>query len=153
MASSKHFIPTEMKKNIDSLASLKLEIARLTVEQQMQEKLLGGYLKDYARSMSPANLVKNAFKSITGDPEIKSSFKTKGVEAAIGFVVTQLLFKNANPLVRTAASVLGTSFASGIFGDESTKYIDKIKNFYQRFRKKKEDTGAPLFGEEDNYSG
>ena len=142
-----------MKRNIHSLAQLKLEIDRLSSEKHFKEKQLNTYVKEYTQSLKPANLIRNAFTSITGDSELKGMLKTKGTEAAIGFVVTQLLFKNANPLVRTAATVLGTTFASSIFGEEGPKYVEKIKNLYQKFRSKKTDDNPDSFNEGDNYIG
>ena len=129
-----------MKRNIHSLAQLKLEIDRLSSEKHFKEKQLNTYVRDFSQALKPANLVKNIFSSITGNSELKGMLKTKGTEAALGFVVTQLLFKNANPLVRTAATVLGTSFASTIFGDDSAKYVDKIKSLFKKFQKKNTST-------------
>lgn len=135
------------------MAQLKLEIDRLTSEKHLKEKQLNMYIKDFSQSLKPANLVRNIFSSITGNSELKGMLKTKGTEAALGFVVTQLLFKNANPLVRTAATVLGTSFATTIFGEDSSKYVEKIKTLFQKFRKKKEETDSEQFNEGDIYTG
>jgi hypothetical protein len=141
-----------MNKNISSRAQLKLEIERLTAEKKLKEKQIGGLVKDYTTALKPVNLVKNAFSSITGDSELKGMLKTKGTEAAIGFVVTQLLFRNSNPLIRTAATVLGTTFASSIFGEDSAKYVEKIKNLIHKFRSKKGEIPSDTFNETDIYN-
>lgn len=142
-----------MKTKISSRDQLKIEIQRLTLEKQVKENQIKNHVKDYAQAMKPANLVKNAFSSLKGDDELKGMLKTKGIEAAIGFVVTQLVFKNSNPFVRTAATLLGTSFATGIFGEDSSKYIEKIKNIYHKFKAKHDKKGEGLFNEEDVYTG
>jgi len=141
-----------MSTSITSLAELKVEIDKLTVERKIKERNLNVHIKEFAISMRPANLIKNAFTSMSKDTELKSMLKTKGAEAAIGFVVTQLLFKNANPIIRTAATLFGTSFATTIFGDDSSKYIEKIKNIYQKFISRKEPVEDEQFNEGDNYT-
>ena len=141
-----------MSRNIQNLAQLRLEIVRLTVEKQVHEKQISIYVKEYAQSLRPINLLKNAFNSVRGDEELKGAIKTKGLEAAIGFVVTQLLFKKASPFIRTAATILGTSFATNIFGDDSSKYIGKIKELIHKFRSKKEERQSERFNDEDIYA-
>ena len=78
-----------MKRNINSLAQLKLEIDRLSSEKKFKERQLNTYVRDFSQALKPANLVKNIFSSITGNSELKGMLKTKGTEAALGFVVTQ----------------------------------------------------------------
>lgn len=142
-----------MKKDIHSRAQLHLEIERLSAEKKLKEQHLNQVIRDYSTSLKPINLIKNAFGSLKNDKDVKGMLKTKGLEAALGFFITQMAFKNSNPLVKTAATVLGTSFASGVFGDDSVKYIEKIKKLYQKFRAKT-GRGAPgTFNEEDIYTG
>lgn len=142
-----------MSKNIQSVADLKTQIALITEEKSKQELRLKNHVRDFTNSLKPANLIKNAFSSINSDPEIKSTLKIKGAEAAIAFIVTQLLFKNSNPIFRVAATVLGTSFAGKIFGADASKYIDRIKSVYNKFRNKNKEEGSDLFNEEDIYTG
>src|SRR6187402_2434274 len=111
-----------MKANITSRSQLQLEIERLTSEKQVREKQLNLHLKEYAQSLKPINMLKSAFNSVKKDPDVKGMLKTKGVEAVITMLVTQLLFKNSNPIIRTAATLFGTSFATGVFGDDASKY-------------------------------
>lgn len=138
-----------MKKQIRSLAELRLEIENLSVEKHLKERELNKQFKDWSQRMKPANLIKSAFSSLTGDSELKTQLASKGTEAALGFIVTNLLFKNSNPIVRTAATIVGTAFASKVFGEDSSVYIDKIKTLFEKFRKK-EDT--IIFDEQDNYA-
>lgn len=142
-----------MSKNIQSVADLKIQIALITEEKSKQELRLKNHVRDFTNSLKPANLIKNAFSTINSDPEIKSTLKIKGAEAAIAFIVTQLLFKNSNPIFRVAATVLGTSFAGKIFGADASKYIDRIKSVYSKFRNKNKEAGSDLFNEEDIYTG
>ena len=138
-----------MKKQISSLAELRLEIENLSVEKHLKERELNQQFQDWSQRMKPANLIKSAFSSLTGDSELKTQLASKGTEAALGFIVTNLLFKNSNPIVRTAATIVGTAFASKVFGEDSSVYIDKIKTLFEKFRKK-EDT--IIFDEQDNYA-
>ncbi len=142
-----------MKKNIHSLSELRVEIERLTLDKLERERRLSGYIKEYANSMKPANLVKSAFSSISNDPSLKGMLKSKGAEAAMGFLVSQLIFKNSNPIVRTAATLLGTGFATNIFGQDGSQYVNKIKTLYKKFRSRKDDGSQNDFNEEDIYKG
>lgn len=137
-----------MKKQIRSLAELRLEIENLSVEKHLKERELNKQFQDWSQRMKPANLIKSAFSSLTGDSELKTQLASKGTEAALGFIVTNLLFKNSNPIVRTAATIVGTAFASKVFGEDSSVYIDKIKTLFEKFRKKED---AIIFDEQDNY--
>ena len=138
-----------MKKQISSLAELRLEIENLSVEKHLKERELNQQFQDWSQRMKPANLIKSAFSSLTGDSELKTQLASKGTEAALGFIVTNLLFKNSNPIVRTAATIVGTAFASKVFGEDSSVYIDKIKSIFEKFRKKED---AIIFDEKDNYA-
>ncbi len=142
-----------MNRNIQNLAELKVQIALLSKEKIIQEQLLKNKFRGLTNSLKPVNLIKNAFAGIAGDRGIRNSFKSKGAEAAIGFLVTQLLFKNTNPVFRLAATVVGTSFAGKIFGEDSPKYIEKIKTIFNRYRTKRNEPDSGLFNEEDIYTG
>jgi len=96
-------------------------------------------------------MLKSAFSSVKKDPDVKGMLKTKGVEAVITMLVTQLLFKNSNPIIRTAATLFGTSFATGVFGDDASKYINKVKTLFQKFKRKSDPKGDEFFDEEDIY--
>jgi hypothetical protein len=64
-----------------------------------------------------------------------------------------LVFKNASPLIRTAASVLGSTAALKFFGDDSGKYIEKIRSLYDKLKNissGKNETND-IFSEEDIY--
>jgi hypothetical protein len=141
-----------MKKPIQSRADLKSEIARLSAEKQVAEHKLNTMIREFSTSMKPMNLIKSAFGSMKNDPDMKSIIKTRGLEALVGFVVSQLVFKKSNPFVRTAATVMGTSFASGIFGDDAINYVDKLKQLYRKFRDRKGKKDSGSFNEDDIYS-
>jgi|SRR5688572_23969422 len=142
-----------MKVNISSRSQLKLEIERVTQEKLRQEQQINQHLRDYAQSLKPINMIKNAFSSVNKDQDLKGMFKKKGIEAAVALMVTQLLFKNSNPIIRTAATLFGTSFATGVFGDDASKYITKIKNLFQKFKRKSDQRDNEFFNEEDIYTG
>ena len=140
-----------MKKNIQTRADLKAEIARLTVEKQVAEQNLNKMIREYSVAMKPSNLLKNALGSVKNDKELTGMLKTRGLEALLGFVVSQVLFKNSNPFVKTAATLMGTSFASGVFGEGAMKYIDKLKNLFQKFRTKSGESKEDSYSDEDIY--
>ena len=144
-------MPIDMIKNIESLSDLRLEIERISSKRDLHERQLSEQVKAYANSMRPANLIKNALTGMGQDKELTGMLKTKGVEAAIGLVITQLLFKNSNPLIKTAASLFGTSFATGVFGEDASQYVDKIKKIFQKFTAGKESPGNGVFRDEDIY--
>ncbi len=140
-----------MKTKIENIHQLREQIIRLSGEKLVKEEMLKARVRDFSQQMKPVNLIKNAFNSIKGDSELKSQLASKGTEAALGFIVTNLLFKNSNPVIRTAATVLGTAFASKVFGEDSPKYMEKIKGLFEKFKKKSKDVEDTDFNEEDNY--
>ena len=142
-----------MTKNIQSRAELRSEIERLTTEKQISEEKLNSMIREFSQSMRPVNLLKNAFGSMKKDTELTRMMKTRGLEALVGFAVSQLVFKKSNPLIRTAATLMGTSFASGVFGDDALKYVDKLKHLYQKFKSKTSRKESGSFNEEDIYTG
>jgi hypothetical protein len=99
-----------MKTKIDSLATLQLEIERLKSLKAAKDIQLKQSFQHLSNELKPVNLIKSTFNSITKDRELKTQIQSKGLEAALGFVVTNLLFKNANPVIRTAATLFGTTF-------------------------------------------
>ncbi len=141
-----------MTKTIQSHADLRSEIERLTVERQIAEQRLNSKIRDFSTAMKPINLLKNAFGTVKNDSELSTMIKTRGIEALIGFVISQLVFKKSNTLVRTAATLMGTSFASGIFGGDALKYVDKLKQLFKKFKSKTEQKPQGSFNEEDTYS-
>lgn len=142
-----------MKPAINSLETLRAEIIRLREEKKVRENQLRKSVQHLGNELKPANLIKSAFHSVSDDSELKSQLKSKGLEAALGFVVTNLLFKNANPVIRTAATVFGTTFASKLFGEESGKIIERVKSLYEKIRKQAEPSAKPgEFNEEDIYT-
>ncbi|MBL0340989.1 MAG: hypothetical protein IPP71_08715 [Bacteroidetes bacterium] len=140
-----------MKKQITSLAELKFEIERLTAEKQLKEQALNNQVKELSNRLKPINLIKSTFASFKEDSVLKNQLATKGTEAALGFIVSNLIFKNSNPIVRTTATLIGTAFASKVFGEDSSIYIDKIKNLFEKFKKKTEKEADPSFFEGDIY--
>ena len=140
-----------MKKNIQTRDDLKAEIARLTLEKEVAEQNLNRMVREYSVAMKPVNLLKNAFGSVKNDKELSGMLKTRGLEALMGFVVSQLVFKNSGTLVKTAATLMGTTFASGVFGDDAMKYVEKIKKLFGKFRSKGSDSNKDNFTEEDIY--
>ena len=140
-----------MKTEIANIHQLREEIVRLSGEKLIKEEMLKNRIKGFSQQMKPVNLIKNAFNSITGDSELKSRLASKGTEAVLGFIVTNLIFKNSNPAIRTAATVLGTAFAGKVFGEDSSMYIEKIKGLFEKFKKKSSEVENKEFNEEDIY--
>lgn len=142
-----------MKRSIRNRADLQMEIARLTGEKNVREKMLKENFHSFTEQLKPVNLIKSAFRSFTGDSELKSQLASKGTDAAIGFIISNLIFKNANPLIRTAASMLGSTVALKVFGDDSGHYVEKFKALFQKLKTvaKKDDKESRAFDEEDIY--
>jgi len=140
-----------MKTKIHSRTELRSEIERLKQLRLSKEIKIRTDFDNLAEQLKPANLVKSAFSSLAGDSELKNQVASKGTEAALGFLFTNLIFKNANPLIRTIAAVAGTAAASKIFGEDSSKYIEKIKNIYHKIRRKKSKDADFTFNERDIY--
>lgn len=147
------FIKISMKTKIDSLATLQLEIDRLKSLKAAKDIQLKQSFQHLSNELKPVNLIKSTFNSITKDNELKSQIQSKGLEAALGFVVTNLLFKNANPMIRTAATLFGTTFASKLFGEDSANIIGRIKNLYQKIKEKSPEEENKPFDEGDIYKG
>ncbi len=147
------FIKISMKTKIDSLATLQLEIERLKSLKAAKDIQLKQSFQNLSNELKPVNLIKSTFSSITKDSELKNQMQSKGLEAALGFVVTNLLFKNANPVIRTAATLFGTTFASKLFGEDSGNIIGRIKNLYQKIKEKSPDEENKPFDEGDIYKG
>jgi predicted lipase len=144
-----------MKRTIRNRGDLQREITRLKEEKLVRERVMNDKIHSITEQLKPANLIRNAFRGFTGDSELKNAMASRGTEAVFGFVVSNLLFKNANPLIRTVASMLGTTAAMKFFGEDSGKYIEQIKNLFRKLkeaagRQRKEDS---MFDEEDIYKG
>ncbi len=140
-----------MKAKIDSLATLQFEIERLKNMKAAKDFQLKQSFQNLSNELRPVNLIKSTFNSIAKNNELKSQMQSKGLEAALGFIVTNLLFKNSNPVIRTAATLFGTTFASKLFGEESGNIIARIKTLYQKIQEKSsEDLNKP-FDEGDIY--
>jgi len=142
-----------MKYTIRNRADLHREISRLTEEKNVREKMMKANLKGFADQFRPVNLVKSFFKSVTGDQDLRNQVTARGAEAALGFIISNLVFKNASPLIRTAASVLGSTAAVKFFGDDSGKYIEKFRTLYDKLKNiatKNNDTDD-IFNEENIY--
>lgn len=139
-----------MTKPIQSLNELRTEISVLKSRQRLQEEKVRKSVKSLAESVKPANLVKNAIKSFGSDKNLRSDLTLKGAEAAVGFLVSNLLLRNFGPAAKIIASLAGTTVATSILGDHAGKYIDKFKNLFNKFTKMnaKEETG---FDEKDIY--
>lgn len=142
-----------MKYTIRNRADLHRELSRLTEEKNVRERMMRANMKGFADQFRPGNLVKGFFKSLTGDQELKNQVTARGAEAALGFIISNLVFKNASPLIRTAASILGSTAAVKFFGDDSGKYVEKIKSMYEKLKNysagSNENDG--VFDEEDIY--
>jgi len=142
-----------MKYSIQNRTDLRREMARLTEERNIKEKMMKANFKGFADQFRPVNLVKSFFSSVTGDQDLKNQVTARGVEATLGFIISNLVFKNASPLIRTAASVLGSTAAVKFFGDDSGKYIEKIRSLYDKLKNissGKNETND-IFSEEDIY--
>jgi hypothetical protein len=142
-----------MKYSIQNRTDLRREMARLTEERNIKEKMMKANFKGFADQLRPVNLVKSFFRSVTGDQDLKNQVTARGVEATLGFIISNLVFKNASPLIRTAASVLGSTAALKFFGDDSGKYIEKIRSLYDKLKNissGKNETND-IFSEEDIY--
>jgi hypothetical protein len=141
-----------MKYTIRNRADLRREISRLTEEKNVREKMMKASMKGFADQFRPVNLVKSFFKSLTGDQDFKNQVTARGAEAALGFIISNLVFKNASPLIRTAASVLGSTAAVKFFGEDSGKYVEKIKSLYEKLKNVSSGNKSDdVFDEEDIY--
>lgn len=142
-----------MKRSIQNRADLHIEIARLKEEKVVRERMLKDNFRSLTDQLKPVNLIKSVFSSFSGDSELKSQLASKGTDAAIGFIISNLIFKNASPLIRTAASMLGSTVALKVFGEDSGHYVDKFKALFQKLRTfvKRDDKDSPTFDEKDIY--
>lgn len=141
-----------MKTKIHTLEELQHEIERLKEIKSLKEAKLRSDVKHLTVQLKPVNLIKSAFSSLTGDTELKTQVASKGLEATLGFLFTNLIFKNSNPMIRTAAAVLGTAAASKIFGEDSPKYIEKIKLLIDKIKRKRSEAKDASFNEGDIYT-
>ncbi|HEX5001263.1 MAG TPA: hypothetical protein VFW78_02105 [Bacteroidia bacterium] len=137
-------------KRIVSMSDLQMEIALLETKKAVQEEKIRVGVKQLSENLKPANLVRNAIKSLGSDKELKSDLAKKGTEALAGFLISNLAFKNFGSATRTVASLIGTTVLSGLIGDEAGKYVEKIKNLIAKFKNNPQD-GKTVFDEKDNY--
>lgn len=139
-----------MPKEIHSLRDLQTEIAILKAKQAVQEEQLRGRLKKMSEDLKPINLIRSTIQSFTQGSGLKGETTKRGAEAAIGFLVSNILFKNFNPVARTVATVVGTGLASELLGEQAGKYIQKFKDLAEKFRKSGKEK-KDLFDEQDIY--
>ncbi len=131
-----------MKTHFRSIAELQQEIIRLESEKVVIEKRLKNHFKNVGETFHPAHFIKSAFKSLISDKEVTDTVKSKTAEAAIGLLVSQLILRNSNPLIKAVGGVMGTTMASSVFGDTATYFIDKIKVLYRKYREKHKENGS-----------
>ena len=81
-------------------------------------------------------MVRAAAGSVLKGSDGKPTVLSTAIEHVIPAVVSGLIFKNAGPLVKTISSVVGSSFAKKVFGDEGGKVVDRFKNLVSKIRNK-----------------
>lgn len=140
-----------MSNKINSLKDLKLEIAVLQTKQAVQQDQLKSDIKSLTESLRPANLIRNAIKSFGTDSGLRGDMTRKGAEAAVGFLISNLLLKNFGPAAKTLAALAGTTVATSVLGEHAEKYIGKFKDLIEKFKKKSGAEGDN-FDEKDIYS-
>ena len=142
-------------RRIQSRAELRLEIERLKVQQHLHEVQIHERIRSITEKLKPINLIKSSLSSFSSDSDMKNQFTSKGIEAILGFVVSNLLFRKSNVIIRTVASILGSSLVLKFFGEDSGKYLEKIQSLYMKVKgmMKKDDKDDSVFNEGDIYRG
>lgn len=141
-----------MNPEIHSLQQLRAEIRRLSDIKKNQEASLIIKTHLLADSLRPENLVKTVFSSLTRSSELKQQVTSFGADATIGYLFSNVILKNANPMLRAISTYAAPVIFSYFFGDESGKYLDKFKNLISRFRRKDKNGQDETFDEKDIYS-
>jgi hypothetical protein len=142
-----------MNQPITSLAELKAEINRLVIEKERLEIKIQGQVQELYEQVKPANLIRNLFASVSNDTELKNQFAVKGAETILSFIISNIFLRRSSPLIKTIATLAGTTALSQIVGEDASKYLKKAKNFFINLLRKlrKDDRSEPEFNEVDIY--
>ena len=133
------------------MSDLRKEIASLQKKQEEQEARLKVSVQRLTESLKPANLIKSTLKSFGSDSKLRGDLTKKGAEAAVGFLISNILLRNFGPAAKTLASLAGTTVATSVLGEHAGTYIEKFKNLIEKF-KKKSGANRDSFDEKDIYS-
>jgi hypothetical protein len=141
-----------MTTHIHSINQLRTEKARLQLEKSAIEYRLKNHFKTVTTSVRPANLIKSALGSLASDSEVTGAIKTKGTEAAIGLIMSQLMLKNTNPVIRAVVGVVGSTLATTLLGGDASRYVEKVKSLYRKYKSRHSEKVTPEFDEDDIYT-
>lgn len=141
-----------MTTHIHSITQLRSEKARLELEKSALEYRLKQHFITVKASVKPVNMIKSALGSLASDSEVTGAIKTKGAEAAIGLLMSQMVLKNTNPVIRAVVGVVGTTLAATLLGDNASHYVEKIKALYRKYKARHAKKERPDFNEDDIYT-
>ncbi|CAM3418963.1 hypothetical protein FLLO111716_09145 [Flavobacterium longum] len=103
---------------ITDLTTLDAEIARLSQKQEANKNAVANEVNELIESLTPANVLRNAFKSIKETPGLKADLLQGGIGLATGFLTNKLLLgKVSGPLraiLATAVPALMTKAAIAV---------------------------------------
>jgi len=127
-----------MKRNsITDIKSLRFEILQAEAIQNEKEKKLNDSLQVLSGKLHPSNLVREAISGF-----FNSKSKTgadNSFEKIVGFIITDLLLRNASPVIKAAGVAIGSLISSELMGEGSEKIIQRLKDLFEkikgRFRK------------------
>jgi hypothetical protein len=111
--------------NIHNITGLRAEISRLQNQAKEQEQLLKNDLLQIREKLKPANLLSNAFTSVTGIKFGKNNLFKDGVAIGLSLLLQRYIFKTERKIESKLIDYLG-------------QILEKIKQTIHSFTHKDE---------------
>jgi hypothetical protein len=112
--------------NIHNIQELRTEITRLKVLSKQQEQLLRADITQIKEDLKPANLVSNAFTSLTGIRLDRSTLLKDGLAVGLSLLLQRFVFKTEKKIESKLTEYL-------------SQLLEKIKQVVHSFGGKKGD--------------
>ncbi len=112
---------------ISGHTELLLQIMHLKGEKFRQEEELKHSLKEFAYSLSPAQIVKDSLHKLASDKEVRVDLGKVGLNMGANFIIEKVLGRS-NSIKGFLSSILVEKISGSIINNNSSKIISGISN-------------------------
>ncbi len=117
-----------MKKGVHQGNKLDQKIRELELRQEQQLDELKQSASSLVNSISPANIVKSAMRSIIATPGLRSTAIDTAISAGAGLLGKKLLFRNSGGIFRKIAGTAVQFFVTNFVRNKMPAAKNKILN-------------------------
>jgi hypothetical protein len=108
---------------IKNYLQLESEIKRLTDIRKAQELTLISNLNSVRQSLQPANILKSAFTTLSGDNISGKEAVSKALKAGLGYAFIKVLFRASNPLMQVIGATIAPAIATRLINKNTATYL------------------------------